>query len=89
MKYIRHKKESGHTSLLSVRYIFIATDVSERQSHNSMAFIWAYGEFSLRGLNTPGPEVIINVKKIAFGSKEHTRDKKMGVSVFIETLHKQ
>ena len=31
----------------------------------------------------------INVKKIAFGHKEHITDKKMGVSFFIETLHKQ
>ena len=31
----------------------------------------------------------INVKKIAFGNKEHTTDKKMGSLGFIETLHKQ
>ena len=26
-------------------------------------------------------QLLINVKKIAFGNKEHTTDKKMGVSV--------
>ena len=27
---------------------------------------------------------LINVKKIAFGNKEHTTDKKMGASVFLK-----
>ena len=30
-----------------------------------------------------GLNFIINVKKIAFGNKEHTTDKKMGVSVLL------
>ena len=34
-------------------------------------------------ITNTAPYDIINVKKIAFGNKEHTADKKMGVSVLL------
>ena len=46
------------------------------------------GRVSSSTENFPALKALINVKKIAFGNKEHTTDKKMGVLVLL-TLQKQ